>query len=306
MNPEFIQRIERHINIRRSKLGDHENTRLSADLTRETGQIENAKTRYEETVRRAEIFSRERFVDLTIKIVGKWVSEGKLLKPEAEQFLDLLNLGYAGEARIETVAATSRLKLVDSGENKTYWLTRASLANRKHTRWDDTLKRINRTLHDTPILWKIAISNDQAVIHQSVGETQETTIFLENSFNQALEIFNNTQDLELKLAAASEGGVARVRQARLLEELKQLGNISGIFKEGRDLVHWSGRRNKNFERSRVIEMWYTQYLFNNKKWLALISTLPTWYWLIRNHEGARKMIKDNLRKILTTRTGIPL
>lgn len=281
------ERLKRHIQKRMERLQKHEELRLGADREKDAGQTKKAKPLYEETARKAGVASSDTFARRTKQVIAGWVENNLITPQTADWLLDQFNLGYAGETRIETIASTNRLKLSPENE-KQNWTDRAITASKKHIPWEDTLSRINQTLTGDPILWTTTITTDRAIIYQAVGDKQKASEMFSEAYSQAINIYKQTDNEQLKTAAASDGGICRVRQARLMEEERKEGKnvdkkqIMSIFKEGRNLVHQAEHKNLNFERSKVIELWYIQYLLDNKRYFDLLSSIPVVFWLFKN------------------------
>lgn len=261
------ERLQRHLLVRERKLRSHEELRLDADAQRESGHKEQSKPTYRETIRRSGLYSSPRFEQATARVITNWVDSGKLGDGTADWFLEHCDLGYAGEARIEAVAGRTLAGI--AGQERKDVLTHALSAVKKHERWQDTLETTNRTLTGDPIAWPIIISVDRANILWDLGEKKNAIKALGGAYKSAKKILREAEEQEVKLAAASDGGVARVQQARkLVESGSPLDKAKSLlyFLQGRGLVHWScfgdktTEGNKNYERSRVIEMWFGEIL----------------------------------------------
>lgn len=291
------ERLQRHLANRERKLRSHEELRLKADAERESGQAEKVRPLYEETIRRSGIYSSARLEQATARIITNWVDEGKIDDEAGDWFLKYCDLGYAGDARIEAVAGRTLARMTE-GEEKTHVLKHALLATEKHENWQDTIEITNRTLTEDPIAWPIIISVDRANILWDLGEKKQAISALGGAFDSAKAILRREKEREVRLAAASDGGVARVQQARKLAESRNpFDKARGFiyFLQGRQLVHWScfgdkkTQGNHNYERSRVIEMWFGE-IVAHFPWLSLIppvrsSFIRTWQKLIREHRG---------------------
>lgn len=309
-NPEI--NLQRHLNRRLAVLHRHEGQRVSGDAAKD-GNLEKvrqiypeiivdqlsqiARKTYETTIHGADIWSCEQNRRRTSRVINTWVRKKKITRERADNFLDQCDLGYAGETRIEVVTSGARAdeKVALNQEDSHKWLKHALLAGRKHNLWEGTIERVSKTLNGSPIFWPAMILVDKGVIY-----------FRQNDLSRAIECFrhariktrnvlkDSTSSKEEKLAAASDGGVACIRLAQLLEKIPKASPelIFKFYRQGRNLVHWSGRQSENFERSRVIELWYTQYCLKERHFDQLPSIVRNWLWLLRNHQDTRTMFKN--------------
>lgn len=288
-NPEI--NLKRHLDLRIKRLHQHEERRLAAETPAD----------YEETVRHSDLWSSLRLRRLTEEIVSRWINNHLVDPQKGKDFLTQVDLGYAGETRIATVTATTRASAKDKTDADN-WLKIANDRVGKHFLWQDSLNKNNRTIDYNPICWSAEISNDKARIYQEKGDNVTAISLYEQAYRETMSKLTHVSEDD-RMGYLSAAGVSRVKQARLMYDLLlkddnrySLEDITRIFKEGRTFVHGTGDITRNFERSRVVEGWYTKFLLISKQYVKLLETLPVWLWLFKNHEGTRKMISDLIIK----------
>jgi len=304
--------LNRHLGVRQRKLEQHETSRLNGDVFKDTLSpnslsAQAARTTYEETVRRSDIWSSAHLREKTEEIIISRITDGTITQKQGTNFMTKADLGYAGETRIATVAANCRAKrgiaITENDAGK--WREIARQRTRNHNYWLASIVRVNETIQGNPILWESEIDNDKATIYRDAGETDKAIKSYQRSSDNAMRLFTESSG-DTKIAAASAGGVAMVKQARLAFDLYREGQshyslkgISMVMEEGRRLVQLAGKQDLNFERVRVIEMWYTQFLIESKQYLKIPGTFTTWLWLLKNHEGTKEMAKDRIKAVWT-------
>lgn len=326
-NPEYTKLdLDRHIAVRTRRLLRHEKQRLLGDAAKDGNLAEVqsleayrgaqpadlpgiAREVYENTVTQTGKWSNATIERKTREILQGWQDMGIITQKEAGYFLAQADLGYAGETRVGVVAATSRAseKVAENYIDSTTWLKLATLRATRHQVWSRTTANTYRTIDGQPIAWHIATANDHANILLRQKKTDEAEQILRDSIYKGNEILSNQARLphDVITAIASEIGVSSVRLAQLLTTMNYsalartrcVEEIRQLYKTGRRQVHWAGRQTGNYERSRVVEMWYCQYLWETNQLHRLPETIPVWLWLIKNHSGTRTFILDVLKRI---------
>ncbi|MDP3888688.1 MAG: hypothetical protein Q8Q24_01450 [bacterium] len=306
MNKEISpERIKRHIDFRIKKLHQHEESRLLADQAGKNGESETARILYEKTVKDAEIFSRERFVESGRSIIQGWIKERKISPEEGESLSEKLDLGYAGEARIATVAATSQSKCGESPEKS---LEKARSMAERHQNWQDTILRLNKTIEENPILWEAEIWQDKAGISREAGDLRRAAEEYETACRKAMEkvpmvMWLSEEQKDQLLGAMSAGGVAKVKEARIREQIfseKEKENYT-LIKDGKNMVIMAVLNDHNFERGKVILGYYTAYLFKHLKERTMQEKMTDlwnlkweWRYLAKNYRPAKEQLRQEL------------
>ena len=314
MTPEID--LQKHLNRRLRVLHRHERQRVLGDAAKDNNlkkvsevypdasvdslpQI--ARQTYEQVIHGADVWSCERNRRRTAKVIKAWAEQGKITPEQAGWFLEKADLGYAGETRIEVVASGARAdqKVALNPEDSQAWLTHALEANRKHQNWRGTIDRVFLTLDQNPIFWPAMIGVDKGVIYFRLGDLAKALECFQHAKIQTENVLKDPQATKSeKFAAASDGGVAYIRIAQILESLKNKGKrvkprlIFEFYRRGRNLVHWAGHQTRNYERSRIIELWYTQFCLKNRLFNQLPSIAACWLWLLRNHQDTQTMFKS--------------